>query len=85
MNVDHVIQYEFAKNVTDYIHRVGRTGRMGQPGLVTNFIRKGDYDLEQKIRDLNERGEPYDSIIAKRRGSSGTSRKRQARETTDDD
>ena len=47
MNVDHVIQFEFAKNVVDYIHRVGRTGRMGQrSGMVTNFIRKGDYDLE---------------------------------------
>ena len=51
MNVDHVIQFEFAKNVVDYIHRVGRTGRMGQTGgYVTNFIRKGDYDLEQRIR-----------------------------------
>ena len=29
MGVDHVIQFEFAKNVVDYIHRVGRTGRMG--------------------------------------------------------
>jgi superfamily II DNA/RNA helicase len=41
MNVDHVIQYEFAKNATDYLHRIGRTGRMGQRGgLVTNFIRR---------------------------------------------
>jgi len=47
MDVDHVIQFEFAKNVVDYIHRVGRTGRMGQrSGMVTNFIRKADYDLE---------------------------------------
>ena len=47
MHVDHVIQFEFAKNVVDYIHRVGRTGRMGQrSSMVTNFIRKVDYDLE---------------------------------------
>jgi len=51
MNVDHVIQFEFAKNVVDYLHRVGRTGRMGQTGgSVTNFLRKGDSDLEQRIR-----------------------------------
>jgi len=50
MHVDHVIQFDFAKNAVDYIHRVGRTGRMGQHNgaqcMVTNFIRKGDYELE---------------------------------------
>ena len=41
MHVDHVIQYEFARNTISYYHRVGRVGRMGQTGgLVTNFIRK---------------------------------------------
>ena len=40
MEVQHVIQFEFAKTTLDYMHRVGRVGRMGQKGgLVTNFIR----------------------------------------------
>jgi superfamily II DNA/RNA helicase len=45
LDIEHVIQFEFAKNPIDYIHRVGRTGRLGQKGFVTNFIRKGDLEL----------------------------------------
>ena len=68
MDVDHVIQFEFAKNVVDYIHRVGRTGRMGQrSGMVTNFIRKGDYDLEQRIRQMQESQEAMDKLISRKR------------------
>ena len=29
MNVQEVIQFDFAKNASEYLHRVGRTGRMG--------------------------------------------------------
>lgn len=66
MNVDHVIQYEFAKNVVDYLHRVGRTGRMGQKGgTVTNFLRKGDSDLEQRIRAASQ--EPLDKLVSRKR------------------
>ena len=66
MLVDHVIQFEFAKNVVDYIHRIGRTGRLGQKGgVVTNFIRKGDSDLEQRIRAVS--GEPLDKLVSRKR------------------
>jgi len=45
-NVSHIIQFELAKTTVDYMHRVGRAGRMGQKGgLVTNFVRTG-VDLE---------------------------------------
>ncbi|KAL6079606.1 DEAD (Asp-Glu-Ala-Asp) box polypeptide 41 [Balamuthia mandrillaris] len=36
-HVDHVIQYHFADNVVDYLHRIGRTGRAGSTGLATSF------------------------------------------------
>lgn len=54
MGVDHVIQFEFARNVVDYIHRVGRTGRLGSRGVVTNFYRRSDIDLVCKIKDYEE-------------------------------
>lgn len=66
MQVEHVIQYDFAKTVVDYVHRVGRTGRMGQKGKVSHFIRKADYDMEHKIREYEEKGEAFDKIINKK-------------------
>ncbi len=39
-NVHHVINYEFPLNMSDYIHRVGRAGRVGSPqgAKVTNLV-----------------------------------------------
>ena len=49
LNVNHVIQFDFARTPQDYLQRIGRTGRMGQPGKVINFIRDRDADLYKKI------------------------------------
>eukprot|EP00347_Sterkiella_histriomuscorum_P023516 403334343 len=76
INVDHVIQFEFAKNAIDYIHRVGRTGRLGQRGYVTNFTRKGDNELEQQIRELDQKKDSYESLIRKSKSQSSTSIKK---------
>mmetsp|Transcript_11833 Transcript_11833/g.16210 ORF Transcript_11833/g.16210 Transcript_11833/m.16210 type:complete len:96 (+) Transcript_11833:446-733(+) len=57
MKVGHIINFDFPKNGTDYLHRIGRTGRLGQPGKVTNFIRKTDQSLYKRIRDCEEKDE----------------------------
>ena len=50
MNVDHVIQYNFAKSTVDYLHRAGRLARLGQLGCkMTNFVRPMDSDLAKII------------------------------------
>ena len=67
MSANHVIQYEFAKNIVDYIHRVGRTGRMGQKGKVTNFYRKSDIELVKKIMESEHHGESFDRLILKKK------------------
>lgn len=41
-NVNHVINYELPKGIDDYVHRIGRTGRVGNRGKATSF-----YDPEQ--------------------------------------
>lgn len=33
VGVNTVVNYDFPKTATDYIHRVGRTGRAGRPGV----------------------------------------------------
>lgn len=50
--VDHVIQFDFAKDAVSFLHRVGRTGRLGREGKVTNFIREKDEFFFSKILSL---------------------------------
>lgn len=35
--VDHVINYDLPKEIDEYVHRIGRTGRCGNTGLSTSL------------------------------------------------
>ena len=35
--VEHVINYDLPKTVEEYVHRIGRTGRLGNTGAATSF------------------------------------------------
>jgi len=52
-DVSLVINYDMAKNIEDYTHRIGRTGRAGKHGKAISFCTKDDshlfYDLKQLI------------------------------------
>ena len=37
-NVAHVIQYDIAGSIDDYVHRIGRTGRAGNTGNAIGFV-----------------------------------------------
>ena len=39
-DVQHVINYDMPKEIENYVHRIGRTGRCGKTGLATTFINK---------------------------------------------
>ncbi|OMJ20408.1 ATP-dependent RNA helicase mrh4, mitochondrial [Smittium culicis] len=47
--VDHVIMYDFPTTAINYLHRCGRTGRMGTTGKVTTLVSKNDRRNQQKI------------------------------------
>ncbi len=47
--ITHVINYDIPRGVETYIHRSGRAGRAGQPGLVLNLITPFD---RSKIRNI---------------------------------
>lgn len=36
-NVNHVINYDLPNTVEEYVHRIGRTGRVGNAGKATSF------------------------------------------------
>jgi probable ATP-dependent RNA helicase DDX4 len=44
--VTHVINYDLPKEVDEYIHRIGRTGRVGNRGKATSFF---DPEVDQAI------------------------------------
>lgn len=52
-DVSMVINYDMAKTIEDYTHRIGRTGRAGKTGIAISFVTKDDsqlfYDLKQLI------------------------------------
>lgn len=45
-----VVQYDFAQDATAYLHRVGRTARGGQPGLVVNLTTPSDQQLVKVVQ-----------------------------------
>merc|ERR1719239_771932 len=50
-NVKHVINYDLPGDVEEYVHRIGRTGRMGNLGLATSFFNDKNRNL---VKDLVE-------------------------------
>merc|ERR1740115_108144 len=39
-DVQHVINFDMPKEIENYVHRIGRTGRCGKTGVATTFINK---------------------------------------------
>jgi ATP-dependent RNA helicase DDX41 len=40
-DVMHVLNFDMPKDIENYIHRIGRTGRCGRTGIATTFINAG--------------------------------------------
>jgi superfamily II DNA/RNA helicase len=36
--VEHVINYDLPESIDEYVHRIGRTGRVGNTGKATSFF-----------------------------------------------
>ena len=80
-NVGCVINYDMPNNIEDYVHRIGRTGRIGKKGIAITFINdknkpviKDLYSLlcecNQDIPDWFE--DNYNSLVIRRpRGKKG--------------
>ena len=52
-NVAHVINYDMPDDCDEYVHRIGRTGRVGNTGKATSFFdAEGDGDVAGKLVDM---------------------------------
>lgn len=55
--VSLVINYDLPRNIENYIHRIGRSGRFGRKGVAINFVTKND------LRDLKDIADHYQTQI----------------------
>ncbi|WVZ15464.1 hypothetical protein V8G54_013030 [Vigna mungo] len=62
LDVDHVVMFDFPLNSIDYLHRTGRTARMGAKGKVTSLVAKKDLDLASKIEEAIRNNESLEAI-----------------------
>ena len=57
-DINYVINYEFPRNIEDYVHRIGRTGRAGKSGTSYAFFSESNYklakDLVKVLRKANQ-------------------------------
>ena len=53
VTVTHVINFDTPDTIEDYIHRCGRTGRFGRPGLATTFLTL-DCKISKELKELLE-------------------------------
>ncbi|MCK4357839.1 MAG: DEAD/DEAH box helicase, partial [Candidatus Cloacimonetes bacterium] len=79
--VTHIYNFDMPKTPGDYIHRIGRTARVGKNGLVINIISRGDYNnfsvLQNTYRefDIQKKERPYLKIDITNKSEMKPSRK----------
>ncbi|KAL2467949.1 DEAD-box ATP-dependent RNA helicase 39 [Forsythia ovata] len=62
LDVDHVIMFDFPLNSIDYLHRTGRTARMGAKGKVTSLVAKKNLMLATHIEEAMMKNESLESL-----------------------
>ncbi|XP_063306197.1 ATP-dependent RNA helicase DDX3X isoform X2 [Pelobates fuscus] len=51
-NVKHVINFDLPSDIEEYVHRIGRTGRVGNLGLATSFFNEKNINITKDLLDL---------------------------------
>lgn len=69
-NISHIINYDLPQFCDDYVHRVGRTGRMGREGVAYSFVMPEEGNeltrIEIRINRLLKRDEipGFDPLVS---------------------
>nr|XP_047933421.1 probable ATP-dependent RNA helicase DDX43 isoform X1 [Anser cygnoides] len=54
-DITHVFNFDFPRNIEEYVHRVGRTGRAGRTGEAITLVTKKDWKVASELIDILER------------------------------
>eukprot|EP00747_Dinoflagellata_sp_TGD_P192829 gnl/TRDRNA2_/TRDRNA2_58219_c0_seq1.p1 gnl/TRDRNA2_/TRDRNA2_58219_c0~~gnl/TRDRNA2_/TRDRNA2_58219_c0_seq1.p1 ORF type:complete len:633 (-),score=126.14 gnl/TRDRNA2_/TRDRNA2_58219_c0_seq1:80-1837(-) len=76
--VSHVVNYDLPEQLEDYVHRIGRTGRIGRQGWATSFFAtQGNYSnhkiLGGLVKILSDAGKPIPDFMQQLAQKSGIS------------
>ncbi|NXG04602.1 DDX43 helicase, partial [Sakesphorus luctuosus] len=54
-DITHVFNFDFPRNIEEYVHRVGRTGRAGRTGEAVTLVTKNDWRFASELIEILER------------------------------
>ncbi|NXI05527.1 DDX43 helicase, partial [Pachycephala philippinensis] len=65
-DITHVFNFDFPRNIEEYVHRVGRTGRAGRTGEAVTLVTSNDWRFASELIDILERANQVvpDKLIA---------------------
>ena len=49
--ISHVVNYDMPQNLEEYVHRIGRTARMGRNGTAITFVTEWDFPMLDLLQD----------------------------------
>ncbi|XP_043992245.1 probable ATP-dependent RNA helicase DDX43 isoform X2 [Gambusia affinis] len=54
-DITHVFNYDFPRNIEEYVHRVGRTGRAGRSGAAITLLTRDNWRMASELISILER------------------------------
>nr|XP_057914001.1 probable ATP-dependent RNA helicase DDX43 isoform X2 [Doryrhamphus excisus] len=54
-DITHVFNFDFPRNIEEYVHRVGRTGRAGRSGAAVTLVTRDDWRMAPELIPILER------------------------------
>ncbi|KAL7289251.1 hypothetical protein TKK_0017188 [Trichogramma kaykai] len=85
-DITHVLNFDFPRDIEEYVHRVGRTGRAGRRGESISFMTRRDWAQAEKLiaileeaqqdvpEELHSMAERYDAMKKRKAAEGGNSR-----------
>jgi len=73
-SITHVINFDLPRNIEDYVHRIGRTGRAGANGTAISFSSHKDSGLVKRIESFT--GQPINVKVIEGHEPTGRSKKK---------